>query len=462
MAFRFDGAGSLRFQSNRDSDELGVYGICERHTALASGQTVACINTGPESAYITTSPGTIPGNDGQIHALRYADLDAALSTMLSWSAAGDFATPADGSLYSFAMIPYLDGATPRVKFAIRPYPTGTLVTATRVSGYGFMDWTKAKIQIGAQAGNSDPIRARISKIAIRNVSEPSDAQINAYFDSHHMSGADILTAVSGIGKANLAAALVDESGNGNNWTSSGSGITLDDSNNPTANPTISGIMVMPSEGTVGGGTPTAPAAPSQLAATALNSDTVQLVWTDNSDNEVEFIAQARAFVGGSWSAWSDVQSVAFDATQMGIGSLTPGTGYEFRVRAVNAGGESAHSNTAAATTKRLYVKVFVESAAAGQSGISIAMWRTPASGDITGAAIPVDDDSGLQFNALTEVDPTDSVTKAVLEINMTQPPPLPEQTHVPMRHGDTVMVVITRPASGKWTQIIPDAKVVEV
>jgi hypothetical protein len=90
----------------------------------------------------------------------------------------------------------------------------------------------------------------------------------------------------------------------------------------------------------------APAAPSGLTAVAGSSSRVDLSWADNSGDEAGFKVE-RSVAGG---AWEQVAAVAADARSYAATGLTASTAYQFRVRAYNAAGDSAYSNTASATT----------------------------------------------------------------------------------------------------------------
>lgn len=94
--------------------------------------------------------------------------------------------------------------------------------------------------------------------------------------------------------------------------------------------------------------PTAPPAPSGLVATAASASQIDLSWTDNSTDEDGFrIEQAP---GGS-STFTEIGTVAADATVFQGTGLNAGTPYSYRVRAYNAVGPSAYSNIATTTTQ---------------------------------------------------------------------------------------------------------------
>jgi hypothetical protein len=92
--------------------------------------------------------------------------------------------------------------------------------------------------------------------------------------------------------------------------------------------------------------PPVPAAPTGLSATALNGTQVALAWTDASGNETGFEVQ-RAEGAGPFATVSMLGPNDAAFTDTGLANLTT---YSYRVRAVNAAGSSAFSNTASATT----------------------------------------------------------------------------------------------------------------
>ena len=87
--------------------------------------------------------------------------------------------------------------------------------------------------------------------------------------------------------------------------------------------------------------------PSNLSATAASETRIDLKWTDNSDNEGEFLIERDTTPGFVspviLSAWAN-------STTLPDTGLTPGTTYYYRVRARNATDSSGYSNTANATT----------------------------------------------------------------------------------------------------------------
>lgn len=95
-------------------------------------------------------------------------------------------------------------------------------------------------------------------------------------------------------------------------------------------------------------TPTAPAAPSGLTATASGSTAINIAWTDNSTDETGFKVERKT---GSTGTWGEIASaVAANTTSYSSTGLSAGTTYYYRVRAYNAAGTSSYSNEASATT----------------------------------------------------------------------------------------------------------------
>jgi hypothetical protein len=93
-----------------------------------------------------------------------------------------------------------------------------------------------------------------------------------------------------------------------------------------------------------------PAAPSRLQAQAVSTDSILLIWQDNSSGaaagESGFEIQGRT-AGGTYAS---VGTTAPNVAGVFINNLLPGTQYFFRVRSINDAGNSAFSNEASDTT----------------------------------------------------------------------------------------------------------------
>lgn len=90
--------------------------------------------------------------------------------------------------------------------------------------------------------------------------------------------------------------------------------------------------------------PPPPAAPSDLTAVAFTSTEMDLAWTDNSTDEIFFRIERD-----SGSGFVQVATATANATSYHDSGLSTGTTYWYRVKARNAGSESAYSNVASAT-----------------------------------------------------------------------------------------------------------------
>jgi uncharacterized delta-60 repeat protein len=90
-----------------------------------------------------------------------------------------------------------------------------------------------------------------------------------------------------------------------------------------------------------------PNAPTNLNATAISGNQINLSWTDNSNNETGFKVERKTGIGGTYS---QIATVGTNITTYSNTSLAAGTEYCYRVRATNANGDSAYSNESCTTT----------------------------------------------------------------------------------------------------------------
>lgn len=93
-----------------------------------------------------------------------------------------------------------------------------------------------------------------------------------------------------------------------------------------------------------------PAAPSLLVQAAVSTTFVDLSWTDNASDEDSFEVQRAPDVDGAAGTYASIGSTSANVTTFRDNGLTSSATYWYRVRAVNAGGNSAFSNALSVTT----------------------------------------------------------------------------------------------------------------
>ena len=154
----------------------------------------------------------------------------------------------------------------------------------------------------------------------------------------------------------------------------------------------------------------APAAPAGLILTPVSSTQINLAWTDNSAVETGFEVWRAPDVSGSPGTWALITTTAAEAESYNNTGLTPLTTYWYRVRAVNASGNSAYtSQVSEATLGTITVKqdgsadytTITAGLAAASSGVTVEVQdsETYAEGVIT---IP----AGVTLQAQTGQTPT--------------------------------------------------------
>lgn len=92
-----------------------------------------------------------------------------------------------------------------------------------------------------------------------------------------------------------------------------------------------------------------PAAPSSLVATVVSKSQINLTWTDNSNNETNFVVERKT---GSTGTYSVIATLGSNVTSYSSTGLVASTTYYYRVKATNANGSSAYCAEAYAKTLR--------------------------------------------------------------------------------------------------------------
>ena len=98
-------------------------------------------------------------------------------------------------------------------------------------------------------------------------------------------------------------------------------------------------------------TTTKPSKPSGLMATA-GDQQVALSWANPSDSTITKYQYQQKAGNAAWGSWADISGSGATTTSYTVTGLTNGTGYRFRIRAVNAAGNSPQSNATPAVTPK--------------------------------------------------------------------------------------------------------------
>ena len=136
-----------------------------------------------------------------------------------------------------------------------------------------------------------------------------------------------------------------------------------------------------------GSGPTPPNPPTGVSATSVTRTTATANWTDASSDEDDFDVEIAASPYSSWSAVAG-SPVAANSTSVAVTGLTEGTSYKFRVRAANAGGDSAWAESDAWTTLTRRLKILnIDASSIGETSVAGVVWAAPSGADIVGAKI---------------------------------------------------------------------------
>jgi len=98
---------------------------------------------------------------------------------------------------------------------------------------------------------------------------------------------------------------------------------------------------------VPGVTPTLPAAPVSLIATAISSSQVDLIWTDKATDEAGFRVERKI---GATGVYSVITTLTVNVSSYSDISVAVGQNYIYRVLAFNSSGDSSYSNEASVNT----------------------------------------------------------------------------------------------------------------
>ena len=100
----------------------------------------------------------------------------------------------------------------------------------------------------------------------------------------------------------------------------------------------------------GGDTAVEPEAPSDLTATAVDHQSIAVLWADNSNNEDHFSLERSA---NGTTGWTEIAQVAANSNAYVDSGLAAEATWYYRVKAVNSCNESTYSNIDSATTDEL-------------------------------------------------------------------------------------------------------------
>lgn len=384
MAIRIPNASGSYFTivTNLPTSAISVFFRVKRHTDRNATSWLGTVGSSATSSWADTSVASI-GDNTQIHGVATAADGDALQAFAFW----DWTSPNIGlsmdsaTWYNVAIICYGTDAFPKIKYAVRAHPTGTLYTYDRDDAWfegTYDNFTNARITIGAGAGGSNPSACDFADIWVYNTAYTSDTDIEAQFDTIAAALSGPWSSLSCRGKASVAAAAEDET-NSNDWTVVGSGITLIDTDNPVFGPTVYGSDVFPSDEAAA-----VPEDPDGLTVTVLSSSTIKCDWNDNASTETSYVVEIQEL---GTEVWSLAGSTGPNTETLTVYNLDPATTYKFRVYASGMGGQSGYTDEVEATTKGLFARGFAHSSAAGVTDCTVSVYFEAAAGEVHGLPI---------------------------------------------------------------------------
>ncbi len=158
-----------------------------------------------------------------------------------------------------------------------------------------------------------------------------------------------------------------------------------------------------------------PAAPGNAVASALSPTQINLTWTDNANNETGFKVE-RSQDG---LTWTQIATPGANVTAYADSGLSAATGYSYRVQATNAGGDSAYSNTANATTQPFQPPIVSATftSLGAEDGYVLESAETSNSGGSfkAGTACIGDDNKNKQYRSIFSFDTSSLPEGAIIE-----------------------------------------------
>src|ERR1017187_6634306 len=95
---------------------------------------------------------------------------------------------------------------------------------------------------------------------------------------------------------------------------------------------------------------TLPLPPSNLIASAVSTNQINLSWPGDPSGETGFLIERAPDSSGAPGAWTQIATVGANVTTYSDAVLSANTAYWYRVRAYNTGGDSSYSSQNSATT----------------------------------------------------------------------------------------------------------------
>lgn len=182
-----------------------------------------------------------------------------------------------------------------------------------------------------------------------------------------------------------------------------------------------------------------PPAPTALQASAVSYSEVDLSWTDTSSNETGFKVDRKTGATGTWAQIGTTAANVSTYRDLTVNGSTP---YTYRVSSFNAGGDSADSNEASATTP----------APPGPSTGLMGYWKFD-----EGSGTTAGDSSG-NLNSATLVNGTTwtsgKVNSALSFDGVTNYAQVTDSPSIDLGSQGTIVAWIKRGSTGAWGSIV--------